>query len=113
VQYGLAAMINAAETARIQGIDLLGEEADRIMAGLEFHAQYLNGARVPNWLCAGTLNAVKADPMWEIGYNAYANALGKSLPNTRAVVQTIRPTGVDHHMAWETLTHGDIGAAGL
>jgi len=25
-----------------------------------------------------------------------------------AVIPTNRPTGVNHHMAWETLTHGDM-----
>ena len=42
-QYGFAAMINAAETARIQGVDLYSLEAKRITAGLELHAGYLNG----------------------------------------------------------------------
>jgi hypothetical protein len=113
VQYGLAAMVNAAETARIQGIDLFADEAKRITAGLEFHAQYLNGGAVPAWLCGGALTAVKAGPMWEIAYNAYAKVLGNALPSTLAVITANRPTGIDHHMAWETLTHGDIGTAGL
>ena len=30
-----------------------------------------------------------------------------------AVLPTIRPTGVNHHMNWETLTHGGMGAVGL
>jgi hypothetical protein len=113
VQYGLAAMINAAETARIQGVDLISAEQKRISAGLEFHAQFIDGATVPSTLCGGTLNAVSADPMWEIGYNQYANTLGVSLPNTKALVLKNRPSGVDHHMVWETLTHGDIAGVGL
>lgn len=113
VQYGLAAMINAAETARIQGVDLYGEQQTRIIAGLEFTAKYLDGAAVPSWLCGGTLNKVSADPMWEIAYNAYATTLGASLPETQKLVQSIRPTGQTHHMDWETLTHGDIGGVGL
>jgi hypothetical protein len=51
--------------------------------------------------------------MWDIGYNAYANVLGVPLPETKKLVESLRPTGATHHMAWETLTHGDIGKAGL
>src|SRR5690606_32333201 len=39
---GLGAMANAAETARIQGVDLYGEQADRIIAGFELNASYVN-----------------------------------------------------------------------
>lgn len=113
VQYGLAAMINAAETARIQGVDLYAEEQTRITAGLELHAKYLNGAAVPSWLCGGSLNAVTPDPMWEIAYNAYGTTLGLSLPETQKLVATVRPTGQTHHMDWETLTHADINGVGL
>jgi hypothetical protein len=111
-QYGVAAIINAAETARIQGVDLFSSEEKRIVAMLELHAKYLNGASIGS-LCKTAIAAVGPDPMWEIGHNAYANVLGQSLPNTSTLVDTIRPTGATHHMVWETLTHGDIGSAGL
>ena len=111
VQYGLAAMINAAETALIQDVDLYGEQQARLVAALEFHANYLRGATVPAWLCGGTLTAVKFDPMWEIAVNELGNVRGEGLPNAAALVAANRPTGTDHHMAWETLTHAQIGAA--
>jgi hypothetical protein len=44
VQYGLAAMMNGAETARIQGVDLYREQAERIVACMENTAGYLNMA---------------------------------------------------------------------
>jgi hypothetical protein len=113
VQYGLAAMINAAETARIQGVDLYGEQADRIVATLDFHAKFINGEDVPGWLCNGSLTDVRADPMWEIGFNHYAARLGRDLPATGELARSIRPSGADHHMVFETLTHADIGNAGL
>jgi len=111
-QYGVAAIINAAETARIQGVDLLQEERARLSAMLEFHSKYLNGASTSG-LCAKTIENVGPDPMWEIGYNEYANVLGGSLPETQKLVKSIRPTDATHHMAWETLTHGDIANAGF
>ena len=82
VQLGFAAMINAAETARIQGVNLYGEESTRIVAGLELAASYIQGATTPDPGCP--FNAAKeigfpdakhskASPMWEIAYNNYAN----------------------------------------
>ena len=105
----LAGMVNAAETARQQGVDLYGEQGARIMAALEFQAQYLppRSAKAPENL------EFNRHPTWEIAFNHFHNRLGNSLPGIAAVIPGIRPTGVNHHMDWETLTHGDIGAAGL
>jgi len=44
---GFNAAFHAAETARIQGVDLWGEQKTRLAAGLEFHAGYESGAAVP------------------------------------------------------------------
>ncbi|HEY2511489.1 MAG TPA: alginate lyase family protein [Polyangiaceae bacterium] len=122
-QLGFAAMINAAETARIQGLDLYGEQSARIVAGLELEASYLNGAMTPDPGCVTSkgvptafstfVNGAKPTQMWEIAYNHYANRAGTPLPQTLQVVQRVRPTTVDHDMDWETLTHADVGSVGL
>jgi hypothetical protein len=109
-QLGFAGIINAAETARLQGVDLYGEQAARLKAMLEFHAKLLNGAPVPADLCGGALNSVKAEPMWEIALNHFVTRRGESLPETQKLVQTIRPTATNHQMDWETLTHASVGA---
>jgi hypothetical protein len=111
-QYGLAAMLNAAETAHHQGVDLYGEQAKRITAALEFHAAFLTGEPVPSWLSGGRLRKSE-HPTWEIGYNHYHNRLGMELPFTKKLLAQIRPTGTsrqgaDHHMVWETLTHAEL-----
>jgi len=105
----LSAMVNAAETARQQGIDLYAEQGKRIMAALEYQAQFLapNNAPVPENL------AFNKHPTWEIAYNHFHNRLGRSLPKIAAILPTNRPTGVNHHMVWETLTHAEVGALGL
>jgi hypothetical protein len=105
-------MLYAAETARIQGVDLYSEQSMRIAAGLEFNAQFLDGMAVPSWLCGGSLN-LSTSETWEVGYNEYANRLGLSLPHTLSVVTRGRPTGTDHHMTWETLTHAEVGTVGI
>jgi len=102
-------MVDAAETARQQGIDLYGEQAQRIMAAMEFQAQFLppNSAPAPENL------EFNVHPTWEIAYNHFHNRLGFALPKMSAVLPKIRPTGVNHHMTWETLTHAGMGAIGL
>jgi hypothetical protein len=105
----LAGMVDAAETARQQGLDLYAEQGKRIMAALEFQAQYLppNSATPPEKL------EFNLHPTWEIAYNHFHDRLGRTLPKIAAVIPTNRPTGVNHHMAWETLTHAGIGSIGL
>ena len=104
-----ASIANAAETARQQGVDLYKEEGKRIMAAMEFTAQYLkpNDVQIPE-----NLSFALADT-WEIAYNHFHNRLGIALPSITKVIPTNRPTEVDHHMVWETLTHGGMGNIGL
>ncbi|HLJ97996.1 MAG TPA: family 16 glycoside hydrolase [Gemmataceae bacterium] len=54
-----------------------------------------------------------AKSSWEIAYNHYCNRQGYDLPKMKAVLPTVRPTSVNHHMVWETLTHAEIGPVGL
>jgi Alginate lyase len=111
--YGLAAMINAAEIARHQGIDLYGEEAKRITTAMEFHAAFVLGKPIPQWLGGGRLN-IRAGSTWEIAYNHYHNRLGMKLPETeKLILSRARPTGASHHIIWETLTHASLGSKGL
>ena len=102
-------MTNAAETARQQGVDLYGEQARRIVAAMEFQAQYLspNNATPPKNL------TFHLHPTWEIAYNHFHNRLGMDLPKMAAVLPRNRPTGWNHQMAWETLTHAEVKDAGL
>jgi hypothetical protein len=107
---GFSSMVNAAETALQQGVDLYAEQGPRIMAAMEFQAQFLppNSARTPPNL------EFSLQPTWEIAYNHFHNRLGLALPKIGAVIPTNRPTGADqNHMVWETLTHGEVGNVGL
>ncbi|HEY4356999.1 MAG TPA: alginate lyase family protein [Acidobacteriaceae bacterium] len=108
-EYSLAGTMNAAETARIQGIDLYTQFQDRLIATLEFHAFYLLGNPVPAAVCGGTVS-LNTYPTFEIGYNEYHNRLNQNLPYTlQWLTQNVRQqaTPVDYHMVvFETLTHG-------
>jgi hypothetical protein len=105
----LSGMVDAAETARQQGLDLYAEQGQRIMAAMEFQAQYLppNSATPPQGL------SFEIHPTWEIAYNHFHDRLGNSLPKMAAVLPKMRPTGTNHHMNWETLTHAGMGSVGL
>jgi hypothetical protein len=111
--YGLASINTAAETALLQGVDLYGEESKRIVAGMEFHAAFILGQSVPKTLCGGSLN-LSTSPTWEVSYNHFVNRKKMQMPFTKKLIESkARPTGVDHHMAWETLTHAETGSAAL
>lgn len=107
---GFSSMVNAAETALQQGLDLYAEHGKRMIAAMEFQAQFLppNNVTPPPYL------EFSLQPTWEIAYNHFHHRLGLELPKMAKVIPTNRPTGADNnHMVWETLTHGDVGNVGL
>jgi hypothetical protein len=105
-----ASLVNAAEIAFQQGHNLYAEQAARIVAAMEYQAQYL----APNHTPPPPKLEFSLQPTWEIAYNHFHTRLGLALPKMSAVIPTNRPTKADsNHMVWETLTHGDVGAVGL
>jgi len=114
-QWGIAAALNGAETAYQQGVDLYGEQSERLRKGLEFHSDYILGKPAPSWLCGGDIS-LSGIPTWEIGFNHFRNRTDKALPLTqRYVREKVRSnrTPVNYFIAWETLTHAMVGKAGL
>eukprot|EP00026_Physarum_polycephalum_P016360 Phypoly_transcript_17247.p1 GENE.Phypoly_transcript_17247~~Phypoly_transcript_17247.p1 ORF type:complete len:264 (+),score=49.59 Phypoly_transcript_17247:1-792(+) len=109
-QYGIESTINAAATAIIQGTDLFTEQQTRLVAALEFNAQWVNGVSPPSYVCNGAgVDAGTKYPTWEIGYNHYHNKKGISMPNTQQFINNwVRKQTemTDKHICvWETLTH--------
>ncbi|WP_448098709.1 alginate lyase family protein [Luteibacter yeojuensis] len=101
--YGIAALLNVAETASLQGMDLYAEEHDRLVAALEYHAALGDGP-VPPTTCGGKVDG-RLDGTLEIGFNHYAGRLGEHLPHTARWLSTRRPSRGYFHYLWETLTH--------
>jgi hypothetical protein len=109
-------MTNAAETARLQGVDLYGEQKDRIVAGYEFAAKYdLEALAAPNGttkgsvgdqLCGGSLNygGLGYTIGWELAYNEFAGRQGIAMPYTEQMIAKLSPTPAALDAAWETLT---------
>ena len=108
--YGIAATMDAAETAHIQGDKLYESEEPRLVQAMEFHAHLLlKKEPVPQTLCGGKIHYA-ADYTFGIGYNEYHNRLGQSLPETREWLDKVLtiPEPVDFHMmVFELLTHGE------
>jgi hypothetical protein len=119
---GLGAVSSGAATAGIQGVDLYGEQENRILTGYELNAGYVNayldqvaalgGAKPPStWKPAGWPGATFAvggtayGQGWEVAFNELAVRRGLSMPNTAKLVKRLRPSGTGMQNSWETLTN--------
>lgn len=123
VTLGLNMMMQGAETAYIQGVDLFNEQKTRIIAGYEFTSKYnqqaintLNSGgtagTVDSNVCGGTFQTggVSWKLGWEIGYNHYAELLGLSMPYTKQyLINNIRNSSFRFGggTAWQTLTYAN------
>ncbi|MFD8708054.1 alginate lyase family protein [Kitasatospora sp. NPDC059648] len=104
--WGLEAAAQAAETARLQGVDLWGEARERLVKAVEFHTRYDNGASVPDWLCDGSVNT-GLGPAVQLAYDEYHLREGLPMPQTEQYVAAHSPFGANYFIGWETLTHTD------
>jgi hypothetical protein len=105
VQHGFGGLIQTAEIAWHQGVDLYAERGNRLLTGMEFHAQYVLGGPVPSNLCSGTLANTQAMPSWEIALNHYSHRMNLPAPESAQVVMKNSPETAVQHMMWGTLTH--------
>lgn len=112
---GLGAMVNVAETARLQGVDLYSEQKQRIFAGVEANTGWLvsslTNTGLTNWVCRSAPNPT-SNQTWkvtyEVAFNAFSHRLGMSMPNTgRLLSEFTRSTGykADFGFAFEALTN--------
>jgi hypothetical protein len=107
---GLAAAFYTAETARIQGIDLYGEQRERLTKAMEYNARFLNNPSASGWPCASALK-LGGDAWkntWEVGYNHYARRLSTAMPETQKLILSQRPGSSMLFMNWEALSHGSL-----
>ena len=120
-QFAVASTFNAAETARIQGVDLYSTPgtAPRLAAMMEFHTGFLNAGAADGWPGAGGTNPYHFQPKnisdpnlcggknlrlgympatWQIGLTAMERLGYTNLTQTtRYVTEYIQPvSGKDH-----------------
>jgi len=115
-EFGIAATMNAAATAYLQGIDLFSAEKDRLAAALDFNSFYELGNPPPSDLCGGTLHLSNVHATYVIGYNHLHNRLGSSLPHTlefltKDILTNPLPVDGGHMQVFEPFTHFDLPAA--
>lgn len=111
---GMASLVNTAETAYIQGVDVYTAEQTRIVAGLEFSTGLLVNGGYNSSLCGGSsVPSPTKTPTYTIGWNHYGSRKGLSLPNSKKYADSWLPggTGEGRTYAWETLTHYNTGPA--
>jgi Alginate lyase len=109
-EYAIAATMNVAATAFIQGVDLFAAEKDRLAAALQFNSSLELGNPIPANLCGGTVQLSKVRATYVLGYNQLHNRLGISLPTTldfitRDVLTNPQPVDSGHIQIFEPLTH--------
>lgn len=102
--YGIAAVMQLAETAKIQGRNLFPSLRDRVVAASELTSR-LNLAGVPATLCGGRISKATGAPAtaFEIVWREYHKK--NKLPWTKKMVIKQRPGTVREFIAWETLTN--------
>jgi hypothetical protein len=119
-EYNMIGMLQAAEVAWHQGVDLYGlkldaQAAPRLMMGMEFQANSFLGTPLNVGQSCGAVSCSGDDlhgPGWEIGRNHYLLRLKLPIPATDKFVLTKnRPVGTseNHFVEWSTLTHADLG----
>lgn len=111
-EMGLIGLIEGAEIAWKQGVDLYGAENSRLSVGTEWYAQTLLG--IPQSSSCGTINCSGTGngkiAGWEIGFNHYRNRAAKVMTSSEKVVlQIMRPEKYrENFLSWTTLTHADM-----
>jgi len=107
---GFGSAFEGAETAGLQGVDLYGQERERLVQGMEYNTRYLVAPAAAGWVCPQPLRfgGDAWEETWELGYRHYT-ADGVALPETTRLLDAVRPTGSALFLNWETLTHGTAG----
>lgn len=114
---GIADLGVLCQVAWNQGLDLFGFANNRLLAGVEYLAQYNLSHNVPynafndcegdNLFYVSNNGRGRIDdrPIYEMFYNHYAVQQGLSAPNTKAMAQLYRPDhGSADHFGYQTLT---------
>lgn len=107
--YGLAAVINVAATARIQGLNIYQDESAlaerRITKAMELHSSYQNRTAGLRQLCekyTGIRGGTKGT--FELGFSLYGTKKDRKLMQTESFLRSNRPSRGNFHYIWETLT---------
>lgn len=111
MKLGFDSLMNGAEIAWTQGVDLFASESKRIKDFLELHGHWATGSKsIPSNVCDGSIDwkgtKENAQQAFEIAYNHLHDRLGISLPETKQMIDNKRPNNASHWVSkWETLAY--------
>ncbi|SEQ32297.1 Alginate lyase [Rosenbergiella nectarea] len=116
VIWGLSALANGLESARIQGYNLSKEEtlgtvnAVRLKYGSEYNTNFYDdkSAIQPDSVnnpCGKKIDLGSSVGKGEVLLDELTNRNQLALPNSELFIKGFRPTGASYFMIWETLTH--------
>ncbi len=105
---GFDSLMNGAEIAWQQGVDLFDLEKKRLADFLNLHGNWMTGGNVPNNICDGDLDfkgsVSGSQSAFEIAYNHLHDRLGMTLNTTREMIDTKRPQIASRWVRkWESL----------
>lgn len=109
--YGLSSILNVAQTAKIQGVDLFNDKEtkakQRLIKSMELHSKYQLDPKNSPQLCK-KYTGIKLSVVgtFEIGYTEYAVSQGYPMPETQKLLEKYRPLTGNFHYIWETFTYG-------
>lgn len=118
-QFALGSLVQIAEIAWKQGVDLYSYLDNRVLKTIEYHANIVYGG-TPNPDPGCTLTNIGGSTYigkpqgvsafgYEIAYNHYVNRKKLSMPYTKKLIDYGRPDGYIFHWGFATLTHSDAG----
>lgn len=107
-QLGLGLLAECCELGWIQGVDMYGAADRRLLRGYEYTARYNLGGDVPFTPFTDTTGKYRHErisprgrgrfrAIWEIAWNHYHGRLGLDMPETRKVIDKLRPEGAAFH----------------
>jgi len=106
-QYGLGALVEAAEIGKHQGVDLYGASGASLSTALTYHAAFVAGGSGQGWPCKLPLGSINRSAEW-MPWQMAAHHYGAS-----AIQQVAQSVGVDAGVVtgarWSALTHAGQG----
>lgn len=107
---GFDSLMNGAEIAWQQGVDLFDLEKKRLSDFLNLHGNWMTGGNVPNDICDGELDfkgSVSGSRVaFEIAYNHLHDRLGVTLNTTKQMIDATRPDNANRWVRkWESLSY--------
>lgn len=105
--FGIAGIINVSEILYNQGIDMYSLRNNLLHKCVELHAGIYHCNIIPAGYKREQFNIYKwiQPSSWEIVFNHFTNRRNMPMPNTKQLLNKIRPCKFELHWGYDTITH--------